>query len=352
MLEIECAGTPYEIGRQHGAGAASKVHGSIAFYSGYFASMSGLSWERARSIATSQFAPTIAAKWPAYLAEMRGLADGARVSLPDVLALNVRTEVAFGLMREDSPMDGCTTGAWRARGASWLAQNWDWSEPQRANLVCLTVRGCGVPALKMVTEAGIVGKIGMNERGVGCCLNAIRARGIDGERLPVHLALRMVLESSSAKEAEARLREVGVASACSIGIADSEEGGFALECSHKGFGKVERDQKGRMFHSNHWLIKQDGIEDIDHGDTLRRVVRIEELADKIQGEPSFEKLFEIFKDEQDYPGSICRSVGEGSTSASLFNIIMELKSRRAMVTLGKPINPEETLWLEFTPNQL
>jgi len=105
-----------------------------------------------------------------------------------------------------------------------------------------------------------------------------------------------------------------------------------------------------MFHSNHWLIKQDGVEDIDHGDTLKRVVRIEELADEIKGELSFEKLFEIFKDEQNYPGSICRAVGEGSTTASLFNIIMELKSRRAMVTLGRPIKPEETFWLEFTPN--
>ena len=358
MLEIHCTGTPYEIGQQHGRAAKAQVHGSIAFYAAHFAATAGLDWPQACRVAATQFAATIAARWPAYLEELRGVADGAGVALDAVLALNVRTEIAFGLLRDDAPMDGCTTLAWRVpsssgggAGASWLAQNWDWSEPQKDQLVCLSIVQPGKPAIKMVTEAGIIGKIGMNEHGVGCCLNAIKARGIDGTRMPVHLALRTVLESSSAKEAEAKLREVGVASACSIGIADAEEGGFALECSYKGFGKVERDQKGRMVHSNHWLIKQDGVTDLTSpGDTLVRVVRIKELADEIKGEPSFEKLFDIFKDEKGHPGSICRSVGGSSTSATLFNIVMELKSRRAMVSLGKPTKPDETFWLEFTPN--
>jgi isopenicillin-N N-acyltransferase-like protein len=64
----------------------------------------------------------------------------------------------------------------------------------------------------------------------------------------------MALESSSAKEAEKKIK--------SFGIADAQEGGFALECSCKGFGKVEMDDEGRMFHSNHFLVKHEGVVDI------------------------------------------------------------------------------------------
>lgn len=350
MLEVHCSGTPYEIGLQHGTDAKSKVHGSIDFYSKFFGETAGFDWSRAQSTAL-QFEPTISQKWPAYLSEIQGVADGAGVPLASILAINIRTEIVYGMMREDTPTDGCTTLSWITDGDSWLAQNWDWNPRQKRNIISIAITQQGKPTIKMITEAGIIGKIGLNDAGVGCCLNAIRARGMDCTRMPVHLALRTVLESASAKEAESRLREVGVASACSIGIADAEEGGFAVECSYKGFGKVERDGKGRMFHSNHLLIEQKGVVDSrSPQDTLMRVGRIEDLADQIKGEPSFEKLFEVFKDEKGYPASICRVAGGSSTSASLFNIIMELKSRRAWVHLGRATEPEETFWLEFTPN--
>ena len=65
-------------------------------------------------------------------------------------------------------------------------------------------------------------------------------------------------------------------------------------------------------------------------DTLQRITRIEELTDRIKGE----KLLEAFKDEKGL------SSINLSSSGSVFNIIMELKSKRALVT-------EETFWLKF-----
>jgi isopenicillin-N N-acyltransferase-like protein len=40
----------------------------------------------------------------------------------------------------------------------------------------------------MVTEADVIGKIGINSAGVGVCLNAIRACGVDRTKLPIDLA--------------------------------------------------------------------------------------------------------------------------------------------------------------------
>ena len=65
---------------------------------------------------------------------MIGVADGAGVDLPSVIALNVRTEITFGLFS-----DGCTALSWYppSSNTSYLAQNWDWMEPQKQNLIIL-----------------------------------------------------------------------------------------------------------------------------------------------------------------------------------------------------------------------
>jgi isopenicillin-N N-acyltransferase-like protein len=51
---------------------------------------------------------------------MRGIADGSGKDLLDIVAINVRTEINFGLFN-----DGCTALSWRTEKRAWLAQNWD-----------------------------------------------------------------------------------------------------------------------------------------------------------------------------------------------------------------------------------
>lgn len=51
---------------------------------------------------------------------MKGIADGSGHDLLDIVALNVRTEINFGLFS-----DGCTALAWHTGNHAWLAQNWD-----------------------------------------------------------------------------------------------------------------------------------------------------------------------------------------------------------------------------------
>lgn len=42
--------------------------------------------------------PILSSSWPHYIDEMRGVAEGAGVDFASVLALNVRTEIAFGMV--------------------------------------------------------------------------------------------------------------------------------------------------------------------------------------------------------------------------------------------------------------
>lgn len=201
----------------------------------------------------------------------------------------------------------------------------------------------------MITEAGLIGKIGLNSAGVGVCLNAIKMKGADPRRLPCHLGLRMVLDAESREAAVRQLEAFGVASSCHMLIADAS-GGIGLEWSSADVQKCEMNAAGQVFHSNHYLQKHPstGPDTNWLADSTFRVARIEELAGGlVRGEPSAEALFEVFKDETNAPGAICRIQKGHSTSATLFNIVMDLKARRAGVTLGRPIDPDDYLELAF-----
>jgi len=108
-----------QIGLQHGKAAKIEIERCITFYAGLFLKNCKQTWPQVLSHA-SLFEKNALEKWPAYHEEMRGIADGSGRELLDIVALNVRTEINFGLFS-----DGCTSLAWKAGERSWLGQNWD-----------------------------------------------------------------------------------------------------------------------------------------------------------------------------------------------------------------------------------
>ena len=131
----------------------------------------------------------------------------------------------------------------------------------------------------MITEGGIIGKIGFNEKGVGCTLNAIKAKGVSFEKLPVHLALRTVLESNSREDAVKILEKAGVASSCHIIVADST-GGTGLECSSADVVQMPMTKDGVVTHTNHFVLPhhESVIQNTEWlTDTWFRLKRIDEL---------------------------------------------------------------------------
>ena len=261
-----------------------------------------------------------------------------------ILALNVRTEIAYGLAR-----DGCTAISWKTDTSSFLAQNWDWQEEQQENLINLNIGQEGKPAINMITEAGIIGKIGLNSRGVGVCLNAIRAQGVDFHRLPCHLALRTCLESTSTEEAVVALRKAGVASACHILVADSASA-IGLECSH--FDMIElATQQGVLTHTNHYIKLHHGKEGTMVKDSPTRLERIDQLVREQKerlresGVLGLEDIRSMLKDEENYPTAICRSRTDDSSAATLFSIVMDLRNGKAEIVTGKPSLSSEILYL-------
>ena len=195
----------------------------------------------------------------------------------------------------------------------------------------------------MMTEAGIIGKIGLNSSSVGVTINAIKARGVDFAKLPCHLAFRTVLNSNSRAEAVDKLMRVGVASACHITVADAATGGIGLECSARDIVQMPMSDQGVCTHSNHFVNAHAEVaEDTNMvEDSPFRLERIRLLiAQEQEGSgPSFEVIERLLKDEEGYPTSICRAATEKGSMETLFSICMDLGGVKAKVKMGRPVDP-------------
>ena len=73
---------------------------------------------------------------------------------------------------------GCTSFALEPRasaeGGAVVGQNWDNDPALDPFTVVLTRRPVGKPALMTITQAGLIAYIGLNDRGIGLCMNTCR----------------------------------------------------------------------------------------------------------------------------------------------------------------------------------
>jgi isopenicillin-N N-acyltransferase-like protein len=218
---------------------------------------------------------------------------------------------------------------------------------QQQNLIITKITQANKPTIIQVTEAGIIGKIGFNSNGVGTLFNAIKVHGVDSTRMPAHFGLRMALESVSVDEAVRKLESFGMASSAHILIGDANTS-LGLEFTKSTFAHVLPDSSSRVIHTNHLLLEHPGeIDTVWLKDSVTRIQTMAENAEALGEEPSWESVSRLFEDEQNTPGAICRFETEDSGTGTLFNIVMDLKSKKAVLKMGRPTQPEETLNLEL-----
>ncbi|KAG4030452.1 hypothetical protein MFRU_012g01860 [Monilinia fructicola] len=349
--KIVLQGSPKEIGQQHGSLLSSEIKDQMKIYDAMFQSTSSLSWPEVLEIAR-EFQVTIQKLTPDIYDEMVGIAEGASVDILDIVALNCRSEIALGRFT-----DGCTSLGWKMQGEKVegkivLAQNWDWTERVKKNLALVEIDAAKKEKIWMVTEAGIVGKIGFNSAGVGVCLNAIRARPTDTSKLPIHVALRICLESSSVEDAIAILEELGgVASSQHILIADSE-GPLAMELSPLGNCFLGPGNDGFVAHTNHFIQNKLVIEPSWLKGSPVRLERANKLASELVSDVRNGLEIEdkvgrvlrerIFSDTFNSPQAICCQEDPDrplqTRNSTLFNItmILEAEDSSAEVVFGKP----------------
>jgi isopenicillin-N N-acyltransferase-like protein len=344
MRVTELSGSRRDIGLTHGRTHAPVIRRSMDVYDRLFQDFVGMRWAQARREA-ERFGDMIDRGFPEILEEMAGIADGAGVDLADILTLNCRSEISLA-----GAGGGCSAFALQHAGTQWLAQNWDWRTDQLHNLVVLEIRGEDAASLVSIGEAGMVAKIGMNAHGIGVCLNAIRSRTC-GEGLPIHVALRKILESPDMETAVSVASRHRVCSPAHFLIASGEGQAAGLEVHPGKPGRLD-PEGGVVSHTNHLYQRSVTcqVEDFPRPDSRMRLARLDQLLrDRLGAETHVDEalLFEILSDHEDAPQSICRHFNPDQPPEermeTLFAVAMDLTERRLTLRHGKPCETTEEL---------
>ncbi|NML47312.1 acyl-CoA--6-aminopenicillanic acid acyltransferase [Ramlibacter sp. G-1-2-2] len=357
---ITLTGGPRERGLQYGRQARDRIHRSVSIYGGQIQGMA-LGRSDIEPIVQA-FLPKIEAFDPAYVEEMRGIAEGAGLELSDVAMINARTEILRLAQREselkrlDQHPDGCTGAillpSVTASGRLLHGQNWDWRAECAESTVVLKIRREDGPDILTMTEAGGLARCGLNSAGIAVTANYLSCdRDYTQAGVPLALLRRKVLETEHVALA---LRTVyATPKSASNNLMVSHAGGFGLdiECAPDESFLVH-PVNGMLVHANHWQspvalgkLRDTGI--ANSPDSLYRDVRVRQLLEADSGKLGLDHLRAAFFDDFAKPWSVCRPprmTVEGNMSASVAMVLMDPAAGRMEVAPLPALNREFTTY--------
>jgi isopenicillin-N N-acyltransferase like protein len=366
---VRVAGTSYQRGQQYGSQAAARVRRSVQAYQQAFAHFAGWDWDTVRREA-GRFEAPVGKFRPAYLEEMRGIADGAGLDLTDVLAINVRTEVMYSAKarqaprsdehRNDKPRPPAECSAFAyvpapgQAGPAISGQNWDWLLHSAQTLVVLESRQDDGPDFVTVVEAGLLAKTGMNAAGLGLVTNALVTDADVGEpALPYHVLLRAVLDCATVTEALQVLQAAPRSSSANYLIAHASGAALDVEAAPGDFTRLYPlyPEDGLLLHTNHFLAPR--IEPADLGPwamptSFVRLQRLRAAQAAAKTAMTLDDFRTLLADHADYPNSICAHPDPAEhpreQGATIASVLMDLTARRMWLAAGHPCQvPHEPL---------
>jgi isopenicillin-N N-acyltransferase-like protein len=282
---------------------------------------------------------------PALADEITGIAAGSGLEPWHVAALNARTEVLAAAGAATAGECSTFVVAPPGDGPPRTIQTWDWYEDLRDNVLLLTVETGPGGAVHLFTEFGIVGKIGVNEAGLGLHFNILHHVADGGAPgVPVHVVARRILDDATTVEEAIALARSATVSASTVLTVVGWDGERAsarcLELSPAGLGVLEPDAAGVLAHTNHFLdpILAPGERPTDFDATTRG--RLESLGRRAgplgaAADPAARAGALV-----DHESGICAHAGEDQPSdqrsATLATIALDVAAARVHVHPGGP----------------
>jgi isopenicillin-N N-acyltransferase-like protein len=349
---IRLKGTPYERGKRYGQEAAALIKRNIAVYETYFNYIAGWDWAQASEHALA-YEAVIQAYRPHFLDEIHGIAEGARVSYPDILALNVRTEIRNAAIARLTPQE-CTAFVVlpprTAQAHTLIGQNWDWMKAVADTMIVLEVETEQGPNFVTVVEAGLLAKTGMNAAGIGLVTNALHCDLEKGDPgVPYHVLLRAILESDKFSDAIGAITSHPRASSANYLVAHRDGVAFNAEAAPGDFSHAYITfPEGDVYaHTNHYLSRELDFKDLApwYGPgSLVRHHRMDKFLKTHAGAFELQDLQGALSDHFNYPGGICNHPDPKAPPADQFmtvaSVIMDLNTMTMWLAEGNPCQVE------------
>jgi isopenicillin-N N-acyltransferase-like protein len=275
--------------------------------------------------------------------EIQGVAEGSGLSLTEAYLLQLRAELhQHDYTTVDAPGE-CTTFAVLADAAAdrtpLVGQNADLPAPYTQIAVVIHLVPDHGPEVLMLTPAGQVSYIGINDRGLGVFGNFLNC---DGWRVgfPRYLLTRLALLHDTVKGAVEAVRDVPRASSRNLIMLDAHNTAVDIETTPKGTARLYPEH-GILAHSNHFLGEELLAEERAAPPRLEnsrvRYDRMRELLAANHGAIDALTMQRILRDRDDVPDALCIIPGDEDTDNITFaSVIAEPTLGQLSVAVGPP----------------
>ena len=322
-------GTHRELGRQHGEQAARQIQAHVEL----MCAGQKLSPQQLRRRA-AQFQPMFDRYCPHLLEEMRGLAEGAGVTLEEAMACNIRGEL------RNARGEGCTAYVIGHSGSAkreiLAGQNADLGPETIPLGYVLHLQPQGKPEVLIWTFGGMLGYHGMNSVGLAHFENALGGGPRSRFGLPHYPVERMMLECDRLEQVFDLLRKMPLEYNANFVLCDGQGNIADVEATTEG-PEILRDRgAGYLVHTNHYLCQRYANQENfkrSLADSFPRLDRMDSLVKSRFGSMEVDDIKHFLSDHSGYPTSICR---HDSSMCTVSSLISEPAQRRMHVAKGNP----------------
>ena len=269
-------------------------------------------------LGATHFIQAIKAHASEQLEEVRGIADGARLSAELLLASQLLDEewayrpTSF---RSGESLQKCSSAAFRSSaGITWIGQNMDLGGYTNGHQIALRIaRSSQGPGMLIFTVGSMIALMGVNTSGVGICVNSLPQLPSAHVGLPVAFMIRKLLEARSAAEAERSLHTLPHATGQHYLIADASEI-CSLEASPAGVRKCRMLDPLCSIHTNHPLAG--GAVAAKSAQYLANTIaRLKSLQTRLQdGERDLDAIKAALSSHDNVEHPVCRPLARGGSA--------------------------------------
>ncbi|MCB9318411.1 MAG: hypothetical protein H6570_03955 [Lewinellaceae bacterium] len=260
LKTVTFTGEGYELGVQHGKTLKTEIAGIIA------------AWKKNTSTALEKDADAVLKdffeyahfddairKWtPDLYQEIRGIADGSGQAFNDIMVLNLLDE--FWVYVNNLNNHHCSGIGVPATGSrpGYISQNMDLENYTDGFQVMMRIEKSGdQPEQLILTHPGLIALNGLNEQGIGVCVNTLMQLQASSTGLPVAFIIRRIIRSTDKEDLLQFIQTVPHASGQNYIIGIKGEV-FDFEASANQVTRFNPvNENGSVYHTNHPLANDD-----------------------------------------------------------------------------------------------
>jgi predicted choloylglycine hydrolase len=361
IREVRLSGRGYELGLQHGKLLKKEIGELVVKMKETAANDLKKDADQVikEFMAYAQFTDDIKKYTPDLNEEIRGIADGSGQSFNDIMVFNLLDE--FWVFIDDISKHHCSgMGVPSINGSTgYIAQNMDIeSYTEGYQMVMRLERTPTSPEQFILTHPGAIAFNGMNEKGVGACMNTLMQLKASNKGLPVAFIVRRILNSTDKNDILNFIQTIPHASGQNyiIGIRGEV---FDFEASANKVVRFDpKNTNGTVYHTNHPIVNDDvkpwfekynpkvDVKPLQSNSYIRLASVQKRISEATNIEDSLIK--ETLRSKDDAKNPVCVSLSLGRGGFTFGSVIMTLTGTPFLqVTSGSP-DASEYKKMEFT----